>query len=153
MYTLICAEEGLADQGTIAFPIANHPKDQRRVYACIHPRDVMRYAPRPASTEYRVVSRHGKWARVEVAVNRAIRHQIRVHFAAIDHPLAGDVLYGGEEIAGLGRHALHASRVAFAPAPENADEAGLAFDVESPLPEELERLLSAEPAAGDVPTT
>lgn len=136
-YLLVCREEGLPDEGTIAFPIANHPKDQRRVYACVHPRDVMRYAPRPASTDYRVLERKDGWARVEVSVSRALRHQIRVHFAAIDHPLAGDVLYGGEVIEGLERHALHASRVAL----EDADPE-LSFDVSSPLPPELEKLLS-----------
>ena len=137
-YLLVCREEGLPDEGTIAFPIANHPKDQRRVYACIHARDVMRYAPRPASTDYRVLERVGGWARVEVSVSRALRHQIRVHFAAIEHPLAGDVLYGGEVVEGLERHALHASRVAL-----TDDDADLAFDVSSPLPVELEKLFSS----------
>ena len=36
-YLLVCAGEGLPEEGTIEFPLANHPKDQRRVYACIHP--------------------------------------------------------------------------------------------------------------------
>ena len=129
-YQLVCASDGLADQGTIAFPIAAHPKDQRRVLACIHPRDVMRYAPRPASTTFRVLRRSGEWALVEVEVSRALRHQIRAHFAAIEHPLAGDVLYGGPVIEGFGRHALHASKVAF------AGDAALSFDVDSPLPED-----------------
>jgi 23S rRNA pseudouridine1911/1915/1917 synthase len=134
-YLLICAAEDLPDEGTIAFPIANHPKDQRRVYPCIHPRDVMRYEPRPASTEYKVVRRSGPWALVRAFVRRALRHQIRAHFAAIGHPLAGDTLYGGAEVRALGRHALHASHVRF------ADEGPLAFDVESPLPADLAALL------------
>jgi hypothetical protein len=33
-------DEGLPDQGTIEIPIAPHPKDRRRVLACLHPRDV-----------------------------------------------------------------------------------------------------------------
>lgn len=136
-YLLVCSSEGLPDEGTIEFPIANHPKDQRRVYPCMHPRDVMRYAPRPASTRYEVVRRGGKWALVRVEVARALRHQIRAHFAAIGLPLAGDVLYGGEEISGLKRHALHASRVAY-----TADPA-LGFDVRSDLPRELEALIEA----------
>ena len=135
-YLLICSEDGLPDTGQIDFPIANHPKDQKRVYACIHPRDVMRNSPRPASTSYDVVRRSGKRALVEVKVSRALRHQIRVHFAAIDHPLVGDILYGGEAVEGLGRHALHASRVAFAGGP-GVD----AFDVTCDLPAELARLL------------
>jgi 23S rRNA pseudouridine1911/1915/1917 synthase len=139
-YLLVCEKEGLADEGTISFPIASHPKDQRRVLACIHPRDVMRNAPRPASTAFRVRERGAKWALVEVEVSRALRHQIRAHFAATEHPLVGDTLYGGVVVAELGRHALHASRVAF----DGDGDAELRFDVESVLPEELARLVSAE---------
>lgn len=75
-YLLLCAAQGLADEGAIEFPLTNHPKDQRRVYACIHPRDVVRYEPRPACTRYRVVQRAGNWALVEVSVGKALRHQI-----------------------------------------------------------------------------
>jgi 23S rRNA pseudouridine1911/1915/1917 synthase len=136
-YLLVCASDGLADDGTIAFPLASHPKDQRRVLACVHPRDVMRNAPRPASTTYRVVRRAGDYALVEADVSKALRHQIRAHFAAIEHPLVGDVLYGGPTVPGLARHALHASRVTF-----HGDPA-LAFDVESELPAELAALVPA----------
>jgi len=137
-YTLVCASADLPDASLIEFPIAKHPKDQRRVYPCIHPRDVMRYAPRPASTSYRVVRREGPWALVVATVSRALRHQIRAHFAAIEHPLAGDTLYGGPAVPGFDRHALHASRVAFA----GPDEA-LRFDVSSPLPAALSALLGS----------
>lgn len=136
-YLLVCKSEGLPDEGTIEYPIANHPKDQRRVYACVHPRDVMRYAPRPASTGYRVLERKDDWALVEVDVAKALRHQIRVHFAAMGHPLVGDKLYGGVEIEGLARHALHASRVAF-----DGDDVVADFDVTSDLPTELRALLA-----------
>jgi 23S rRNA pseudouridine1911/1915/1917 synthase len=135
-YLLVCMGEGLPDSGTIAHPITNHPKDQRRVYACVHPRDVMRYAPRPASTDYEVVKRHGDYALVRVHVARALRHQIRVHFASIDHPLVGDALYGGAPVEGLCRHALHASRIAF-----SGSDSIAPFDVSSPLPPELQRLV------------
>lgn len=136
-YLLICASENLPDQGTIEYPIANHPKDKRRVYPCIHPRDVMRYAPRPASTSYRVERRVGPWALVRAEAARAVRHQLRAHFAAIEHPLAGDVLYGGAAIEGLTRHALHAARISY----DGGGDAELAFDVSSPLPEDMEKLL------------
>lgn len=136
-YLLVCREDGLPDSGTIEFPIASHPKDQRRVYACIHPRDVARYAPRPARTVYEVRERGPYWALVAVDVARALRHQIRVHFAAIEHPLAGDILYGGEPVA-LGHHALHASRVAF-------DDAELGFDVTSAPPSGFASLLATSP--------
>jgi 23S rRNA pseudouridine1911/1915/1917 synthase len=134
-YQLVCKEADLPDRGTIEFPIVSHPKDQRRVYACIHPRDVARYSPRPARTAYEVTKRGATWALVGVEVARALRHQIRVHFAAIEHPLAGDVLYGGEAVD-LGHHALHASRVAF-------EDPTLGFDVTSSLPDGMAALVES----------
>lgn len=135
-YLLVCSAEGLPDEGTVEFPLANHPKDQRRVQACIHPRDVMRYEPRPATTSYRVLQRSGMWALVEARVGKALRHQIRAHFAAIGHPLAGDELYGGPVIRALGRHALHAAKVKY--------EGGGGidpFEVDLTLPKDIASLL------------
>jgi 23S rRNA pseudouridine1911/1915/1917 synthase len=131
-YLLICAAEGLASSGTVEFPIAHHPKDKKRMYACIHPRDVARYQPRSATTEFRVERVAGAWALVEARASAAIRHQIRVHFAAIGHPLAGDVLYDGPELAGIARHALHANYIAWK-GDANVD----AFEVRSSLPADL----------------
>lgn len=139
-YLLICLEDGLPDEGTIEHPIANHPKDKRRVYPCIHPRDVMRYAPRPAATQYRVERRVGKWAFVRASAARAVRHQLRAHFAAIEHPLAGDALYGGPDVPGLSRHALHAGHVSF----DGDGDASLAFDVTAELPADMAALLAQE---------
>ncbi len=136
-YELVTKSDGLPDEGTIEYPLTNHPKDQRRVYACVHPRDVMRYSPRPAHTEFKVLARKGDYAHVEVRVAKALRHQIRVHFATFGFPLAGDALYGGEPIPGLTRHALHASKIAFSGTPEIA-----AFEATSTLPPELAALVS-----------
>jgi 23S rRNA pseudouridine1911/1915/1917 synthase len=136
-YLLVCAESGLPDDGVIDVPLANHPKDQRRVYACIHPRDVMRYQPRSAVTRYHVVERAGIWALVEARASKALRHQLRAHFAAIGHPLAGDELYGGSVIRSLGRQALHASKIGYA----GGAIVG-AFEVEVPLPKDIRSLLA-----------
>jgi 23S rRNA pseudouridine1911/1915/1917 synthase len=142
-YLLVCAEQGLPESGAIEFPIANHPKDQRRVFACVHPLDVMRYQPRPARTDYRVVRRAGIWALVEARADKALRHQLRAHFAAIGHALAGDELYGGSVIRALGRHALHAATVSYAGGPMVA-----AFEAMVPLPKEIVTLLDAAQQAG-----
>ena len=144
-YLVICATKDLPESGTIDIPLAPHPKDKRRVYPCVHPRDVARYAARPASTEYTKLSEHGDWALVEVKAPKAARHQIRVHFAAIEHPLAGDALYGGPRLPGApegehGRHALHAHRITW-----TGDADVPAFSVQSPLPDDLEVLLGTEP--------
>ena len=59
-------------------------------------------------------------------------HQIRVHLAAIGHPICGDPVYGYGEELGLSRQFLHASRLRFAH-PVTGDE----VDVSSPLPADL----------------
>jgi 23S rRNA pseudouridine1911/1915/1917 synthase len=138
-YLVICEARDLPESGTIDIPLAPHPKDRRRVYACVHPRDVARLAPRPASTSYQKLREHGPWALVEVRAPKAARHQIRAHFAAIEHPLAGDVLYGGPPAPGApepGRHALHACRIVW-----KGDATVPAFAIESPLPPDLATLM------------
>ncbi|ALM81789.1 RluA family pseudouridine synthase [Bordetella sp. N] len=40
-------------------------------------------------------------------------HQIRVHLASLGHPLLGDVLYGGRNVAGATRQMLHARALHF----------------------------------------
>jgi 23S rRNA pseudouridine1911/1915/1917 synthase len=63
-------------------------------------------------------------------------HQIRVHLAAIGHPVCGDPGYGVAGRFGLTRQFLHAARLAF-PHPVTGEQ----IDVHSPLPEDLERAL------------
>lgn len=138
----VAASEGeLPDTGTIDIPIAPHPKDKRRVFACVHPRDVARLKPRDAQTKYKVLSR---WetpdgearALVDASASKALRHQIRVHFAAIGAPLVGDGLYGGPSAPELGRHALHASRVGY-----GGGQHVKGFVVDTTLPEDMAALL------------
>jgi 23S rRNA pseudouridine1911/1915/1917 synthase len=136
-YLLVCElVEGavLDDGGSIELPLAGHPTDASRVVACREPQQVERLRARPALTSYRILRRSGPRALVEASASKAFRHQIRAHFAAIGAPLVGDALYGAA--SELGRHALHASRLAW------SGESGVAaFDVTSPLPPELEQLL------------
>ncbi|MDW8249095.1 MAG: RluA family pseudouridine synthase [Myxococcales bacterium] len=138
LYLAIChdLDGALPDQGSLEIPLAPHPKDRRRVLACLHPRDVERLAPRPAITYYAVKRRHGDLALLELKAPRALRHQLRAHLAAIRCPLVGDVLYGAPPREDLRRHALHASSVIW-----GGSAAVPAFTVHSPLPVELERLL------------
>ena len=99
-----------------------------------------RYAPRPASTSYQRLREHGGLALVEVRAPKAARHQIRAHFAAIDHPLLGDTLYGGAPLPGAAeaqRQALHAHRISW-----EGDATVPAFSAESGLPPELAGLLA-----------
>jgi len=64
-------------------------------------------------------------------------HQIRVHLAAIDHPIVGDAAYGGARATvQLGRPFLHAFRLAF-----DHPVSGGRIEVEDPLPGELAAVL------------
>ncbi|MBX3246800.1 MAG: RluA family pseudouridine synthase [Myxococcales bacterium] len=73
---------------------------------------------------------------IEARATHARRHQVRVHLAALGHPLLGDTDYGGPTLEGLERHALHASRLRF------EGPAG-PIDVDAPWPEDLRQLLDA----------
>ncbi|WP_461226927.1 RluA family pseudouridine synthase [Lacticaseibacillus suihuaensis] len=61
---------------------------------------------KPSVTEYRRLARSGQASLVLVTLHTGRTHQIRVHFAAIGHPLFGDDLYGGSQRL-IGRQALH----------------------------------------------
>jgi 23S rRNA pseudouridine1911/1915/1917 synthase len=63
-------------------------------------------------------------------------HQIRVHFAAIGHPVAGDPEYGSPGRHGLERQFLHASRLGFA-----HPRTGEALEFSSELPADLRAAL------------
>lgn len=52
---------------------------------------------KPSLTLYRVLEQFKGFALVEADIQTGRTHQIRVHFAAIGHPLAVDALYGQRE--------------------------------------------------------
>jgi 23S rRNA pseudouridine1911/1915/1917 synthase len=81
--------------------------------------DAMRHSvdtdtPREAVTHFEVVELLPAHALLRVKLETGRTHQIRVHLAAIDLPVAGDPLYGVRDDLGLERQFLHASRLAFA---------------------------------------
>ncbi|HSW89552.1 MAG TPA: RluA family pseudouridine synthase [Patescibacteria group bacterium] len=70
-------------------------------------------------------------------------HQIRVHMAAIKHPLVGDSTYGGRKRITLDqewcpRHFLHAKKLCFSHPVTNER-----LCIEAPLPEELQNALNS----------
>lgn len=67
---------------------------------------------RNAVTHYRVIEYFNDAALVEVKPITGRTHQIRVHFAAIGHPLIGDPIYGKKSKL-ISRQALHAYSLAF----------------------------------------
>lgn len=95
----------------IETPIANDPRDSRKVRVCVDAREIKRLRAQPARTELlgSTPAEHGSL--VEVRANNARRHQIRVHLASIGHPLLGDALYGGPALENLDHHLLHAHSI------------------------------------------
>lgn len=86
---------------------------------------------KPSLTRYRVlaVDAADDFSRVALEPVTGRSHQLRVHMAALGHPILGDPLYGGAAAARAGRLLLHAEYLAF-PHPEN----GEALRFESPPP-------------------
>jgi 23S rRNA pseudouridine1911/1915/1917 synthase len=101
-------------------------------------RDAMRHSldtdtPREAVTHFAVVELFPRHSLLDVSLETGRTHQIRVHLAAIDLPVAGDPVYGRPHELGLERQFLHAARLAF-----EHPFTGERVDVASPLPEDLQ---------------
>ena len=89
-----------------------------------------------AVTHYRSLAQGNGRTLVRLRLETGRTHQIRVHMAAIGHPVAGDFLYGSELAALPGRFALHSAHIALVQPLTHAQ-----IVCESPLPEALRRLL------------
>ena len=124
--------------GRIEAPLGRDPKNRTR----------MAVVPdgRPSVTGYRVRERFARWTLLELDLITGRTHQLRVHLEAIDHPIAGDPVYGtgtsrrGPD--GLGRLFLHAWRLEL-----TSPSDGHLIRAEAPLPAELETVLERLRAA------
>ena len=119
-------------EGTLSGPIARDPDNPLRM--------AVLDGGRSALTGYRVLWSRGGASLVVCSLFTGRTHQIRVHMAALGHPLFGDTLYGAPKTDGLtDRVFLHSWRLAFAHPVTGAE---LSFHL--PLPEGLKRFLSSE---------
>lgn len=92
-------------KGTIDLPLGRHPKNRKKI--AVVP------GGKKAVTRYRVVEEFPGFSLVECSLDTGRTHQIRVHLAALGHPLAGDPLYGRKGLLGLAGQALHAYKISF----------------------------------------
>jgi 23S rRNA pseudouridine1911/1915/1917 synthase len=103
---------------------------------------------KPARTRYRVEGRYGQprpVTLVHATLETGRTHQIRVHLAAIGHPVVGDDRYGpgarvGGRLLAPGRLFLHAARLGFEH-PANGEW----VQWTSPLPPDLAGLIGPLP--------
>ncbi len=84
-------------------PIARHPRDRLRM-AVVE-------GGRPARTRVRAVERRGGHTLVQCDLETGRTHQVRVHLAALGHPVAGDDVYGRRQPGDPARPMLHAHRL------------------------------------------
>ncbi len=102
------------EKGTIEAPIGRDVRDRKKMAVTSEEKGRM------AITKYKVIKYLGESTYVEIKLVTGRTHQIRVHFASIGHPLAGDPIYGRlklnkyfEQEYGLSRLFLHAGRLEF----------------------------------------
>lgn len=124
------------DAGSIDAPIGKHK--QNPALRAVRPN-----AGDPAVTRFRVVERFATATRLQLELETGRTHQIRVHLAHLGHPLLGDRAYGGPQLRGLRRPALHAWRLEF----DHPDDTGRRLAFEAPVPDDLAALEAALRAA------
>ena len=99
--------------GTIDQPIGRHPRERKRM--SIHGQRA-----RTAVTRWQVLERFAEATLVRLAPETGRTHQLRVHLAAIGHPVLGDKVYGRRRAGRAApaapecaRQALHAEELRF----------------------------------------
>ncbi len=105
--------------GRVEQPIGRHAT--KRTLMAVTP------TGKPAVTHYRVAEHFREHTRIRLRLETGRTHQIRVHMSYIQHPLLGDIAYGGrpripkgaseeltDAIRKFDRQALHAAMLRFA---------------------------------------
>lgn len=122
------AEGKIEGNGTIDRPIARESDSIIK--------RIVRPDGQKAVTHYRALKTGGGYTLLEVRLETGRTHQIRVHFADIGHPLAGDDMYGGS-LSDISRQALHCGKLSF-----DDPVTGVNINVSSPIREDMKNLLN-----------
>jgi 23S rRNA pseudouridine1911/1915/1917 synthase len=132
-YLALVEGEVAEDRGEVEAPIGRSARTPTKM--------AVTAGGKPARTAYTVVERRDGDAApttlLELSLQSGRTHQIRVHMAAIGHPVVGDARYGmPDRRLGAGRFFLHAAELAFT-------HPGTAARMEfrSPLPDDLKDYL------------
>lgn len=97
-----------SDSGTIDLPIGRHCTDRKKMAVNVP-------NAREAITYWEVIDKYRDITHVRCKLQTGRTHQIRVHMAAISHPILGDIIYGGKAAAKYGQKSqcLHARELKF----------------------------------------
>ena len=127
-YLAICVGCPQPETGEIRLPIGR--KEGSAVERCITS------AGQEAHSTYRILEHTGQFSLVELTPHTGRTHQLRVHMAAIGHPLVGDWLYGTEDRDLISRPALHAEFLSV-----QHPVTGELIELTAPLPADMKRVL------------
>ncbi len=127
--------------GKVEEPISRHPT--KRTHMAVNPMG------KPAVTHYRVMEHFRAHTRLRLRLETGRTHQIRVHMAHINHPLAGDQLYGGrprplkgasdefrDALREFDRQALHATMLRL-----YHPITGIQMEWHAPIPDDMVKLI------------
>jgi 23S rRNA pseudouridine1911/1915/1917 synthase len=131
-----------SDSGSVSLPIGRHPVDRKKM-------STNSKKSRVAETTWHVRERFESASLIEVDLKTGRTHQIRVHCAAVKHPVLGDTVYGprktGRENKNLkdvfksvSRQMLHAWRLEFT---HPVTETKVSF--EAPIPSDMQAVITA----------
>lgn len=119
-----------AKEGSIDAPIGRSPKERKKMAVNVP-------NSKTAVTHYKVLEEYEEYSYIECQLETGRTHQIRVHMAAIGHPVLGDEVYGSRKSKfKLEGQTLHAMDIGFLH-PSTAEY----MEYSAPLPEYFTHLL------------
>ena len=131
-----------SDSGSVSLPIGRHPVDRKKM-------STNSRKSRIAETTWQIIERFERASLIEVNLKTGRTHQIRVHCAAIKHPVMGDKVYGPRKtvknapyginfFGSIPRQMLHAWRLLLT---HPVTEEKVSF--EAPIPSDMRTIISA----------
>lgn len=155
MYVTLVVGRLAQPRGEIHFPIGRHPSDRKKMSVHAH-------RSRTAVSRYQVVGEAAGVSVVRMFPETGRTHQLRVHLAALGHPIVGDLVYGSvgrfsdlpATLRDFPRQALHARAIRFChPTTQRS------LTLWAPYPEDLRRVFATLPfvieehggASADIP--
>lgn len=132
------------DEGVIDLSLGRSRTDRKKISTRT------RSKKRRAVTRFHVVRRYGLLSLVDLFPETGRTHQLRVHLAAVGHPIAGDPVYckrkvppalakgAADELKKIKRQLLHAATLGF-----THPATGETVEFTAPVPEDMQRVIDA----------